>query len=105
MDMKLTRDAEKLATALYKSYLEKRESGQLKHESKLFYPEKVWKQYFPKENEADFEETLNEFLRAVPCKRYVDGEYVLCDAFIIYMENRFKNGLKDVISFLTQFIP
>lgn len=48
MDIKLTRDAEKLATALYKSYLEKRESGQLKHESKLFYPEKVWKQYFPK---------------------------------------------------------
>ncbi len=28
----------------------------------------------------------------------------LCDPTIIYMENRFKNGLKDVLSFLSNFI-
>lgn len=29
----------------------------------------------------------------------------LSDDTIIYMENRFKNGLKDVIAFLSNFLP
>lgn len=29
----------------------------------------------------------------------------LTDETIIYMENKFKNGLKDVVNFLTKFIP
>lgn len=29
----------------------------------------------------------------------------LTDKTIIYMENRFKDGVKDVLSFLSQFIP
>ena len=29
----------------------------------------------------------------------------LTDETIIYMENKFKNGLKDVINFLSKFIP
>ena len=29
----------------------------------------------------------------------------LTDKTIIYMENKFKNGLKDVVNFLSKFIP
>lgn len=32
------------------------------------------------------------------------NEISLCDQTIIYMENKFKNGLKDVLSFLSNFI-
>lgn len=32
-------------------------------------------------------------------------EFGISDKTIIYMENRFKNGLKEIISFLAPFIP
>ena len=31
------------------------------------------------------------------------NEISLCDQTIVYMENKFKNGLKDVLSFLSKF--
>lgn len=52
------------------------------------------------------------------CWRLKSKDYIYCepgddlannirisDQTIIYMENRFKNGIKDVIDFLSRFIP
>ena len=105
MDIKLTRDAEKLVAVLYKSYLEKRKAGESKSDAKLCDPDEVRNQYLPKENPDDFAETLNEVFRVFPCKRFIDGGFVISDSLIVYMENRFRNGLIDIASFLTQFIP
>lgn len=33
------------------------------------------------------------------------NEISISDSTIVYMENRFKNGLKDIASFLSHFIP
>lgn len=105
MDIKLTRDAEKVVAVLYKSYLERRKSGESKSDAKFCYPDEIRSRYLPKENPDDFAETLNEVFRVFPCKRFVDGGLVIDDSLIVYMENRFKNGLMDVASFLAQFIP
>lgn len=36
---------------------------------------------------------------------YYSGGFFANDHFIIYMENRFKNGLNEVIEFISKLIP
>lgn len=104
--MELTKDSDKLICSAYKNYLERRKSGESKLNAKHF------KSGFYKEikalaswNEQDVRDTLAELKRANFVKLYIDGGFQLNDSAIIYMENRFKNGLADVTEFLSKFIP
>lgn len=105
MDVDLTRDAQKMVAAAYKEYLEKRKSGVSKSDAKLFSANELYNKYFKSMLLADYDETTNEMCRAFGCKMFIDGGFMLSDEAIIYMENRFKNGITDTLSFLAQFIP
>ena len=104
MSMELTKDAQKMFTVLYKDYLERRESGESKVQATYFdgdWPVRL----FPDIPKSDSMETFRELRRKFSMKCYIDGGFVLSDDIIIAMENRFKNGLKDVINVLAQFVP
>ena len=38
-------------------------------------------------------------------KLYIEGSFILTSNAIIYMENRFKNGLVELTDFIAKFIP
>lgn len=104
--MELTKDADKVICSAYKKFLERRKSGESKSNAKCF------DQNFYKDiktlaswDEQDVLDTLIELKRANFVKLYVRGSFQLNDDAIIYMENRFKNGLTDVTDFLAKFIP
>lgn len=104
--MELTKDSDKLACIVYREYLGKRKTGESKSSAKLFAHNfyssiKTLSNWHP----DDIDETLDELTRIGFIKKYTDGGFVLLDDFIIYMENRFKNGFMEVTDFIAKFIP
>lgn len=103
----LTKDADKMICCIYKSFLQKRKEGIPRAAARRFK-----KEYFANDNyfsscvnPADVQDTLLELKRADFIKQSVTGNVDLTDAGIIYMENRFKNGLTDVVDFISKLIP
>lgn len=104
--MQLTKDADKLACSMYKAYLEKRKDGTDKstarcfevHEMQSFKSCSNW-------SHDDICSTVAELKHAGLGTMYYDGGFRANEQFIIYMENRFKNGLKEVAEFIGNFIP
>ncbi|EHM46143.1 hypothetical protein ACR742_18205 [Flavonifractor plautii] len=104
-DVKLTKDADALICALYKEYLQKRKDGKPKGEAKdLGGAEHIQQTIVPKWQLGDVEETLWELGRAglLVCHPGDNTVYfaILADEGIIYMENRFRNGLSDVLGYI-----
>ena len=85
----LTRDGDKLICCLYKMYLEARRNGVDKPDARQF-EDGFWNQsgFLIKMSEEDAKET------------YTDGGFKLTDAAIVYMEQRFANGVKDVLDYI-----
>jgi hypothetical protein len=98
----ITKDANLMLCTLYKAYLEKRKAGTSKADAKYFGNHvKIQEQYFPDISPDDVDETLRELWRSkfIDARGY-DGHVcysTLTDDAIIYMENRFKRGLSEVI--------
>ncbi|MGW8114263.1 hypothetical protein ACVS9P_03610 [Caproicibacterium sp. NSD3] len=98
----ITKDANRMLCTLYKSYLEKRKTGTSKADAKYIGDySNVQQQYFPNLLVEDVEETLcelwhNKFIFALNSDNHV-REVTLTDDAIVYMENRFKKGLSEVI--------
>lgn len=105
MELILTKDAQKLVAAAYKEYLEKRKFGVDKTNAKHFTCAELHDKYFNNFSLQDYKETVAEMCRAFHCSMFLDGGFLLNDFAIAYMENRFKNGLVDALTFLAQFIP
>lgn len=110
MEVNLTKDAEKLLCAMYKDYLEKRKSGSSKSHANYWGTSHViHENLLPKWSFEDVDDICRELSRAEMIKCGWGDNIALyisiSDLGIIYMENRFKNGLKDVASFLGNFIP
>lgn len=106
MRVEITKDAEKMLVALYRAFLDRRKEGLSKRDARRFEDG-----YFSREkpfssmNPADVSDTRMELYQCNLLKIYIGGDCELSDSAIIYLENRFKNGLTDVLSFLAQFIP
>ena len=101
MATELTKDADKLVCLIYREYLSRRKSGSPKRQAKDFAEENNWPESFLKEfNKDDMSDTLRELKSAGFIKQYINGGFVLEDACIIYMENRFPNGLSQVLDWL-----
>ena len=102
----LSRDAEKMICVLYKVYLERRKAKTPKAAAREFSDlDQTKLDGIADWLDADRTETAHELKQAGFVKRYIDGSVVSEDAAIVFMENRFKNGLTEVISFLANFIP
>jgi hypothetical protein len=102
----LTRDADKMICCLYKEYLTRRDHGISKRDSKRFTNE-----YFKSDivlskwQYADISDTKMELGQKKYLHVYIGDEFELDDNAIVYMENRFKNGLTEVIDIVSKFIP
>ncbi len=103
MNTELTKDAQKLVALLYKSYLERRKSGMSKTNAKFFELNEIYS--LTDDSPEDVDETIREIKSVYPLKEDIIGNITLSDKIISYMENRFKKGLVDILSFLAQFIP
>lgn len=106
MAIEITSDADKMLGVLYKTYLSRRKDGQAKRDAREFedgYFSST--EPFSSMHISDVEDSRMELDRAGLLKNYIGGDCELTDSAIYYLENRFKNGLADVLSFLAQFIP
>lgn len=110
MDIYLTKDSDKLICAIYKKYLEKRKKGISKSDAKYFgSSHHIHEELLSDWTFKDVDDTCRELARAelIQCV-WADNiayEVFLSDIGIIYMESRFKNGLSEVIDFISKFIP
>lgn len=99
----LTKDADKIICCIYKEYLERRKSGISKSKAKEF-SDSFYKnvQTLSKWSDEDISDTLQELHDKAYIKRNIFEEFVLLDSAVIYMENRFKNGLDGVMDFISK---
>ena len=104
MDIELTRDADKLICAIYAQFLRRRDNGSPKRKAgsfsnsaELVFLKKVFTPYI----KSDVDDALMELGRAKIIRLYLGGTFSLEDPGIIYMENRFKNGFKEIIDHLS----
>lgn len=102
----LTKDADKIICCIYKEYLERRKSGSPKSEAKEFEAN------FYQDIKSianwdcnDISDTLHELQNAGFLKVYITNDFSMNDETIVYMENRFKNGLAELTDFISKFIP
>lgn len=103
--MSLTNDAEKMICHMYKAYLERRKDSMDKLNAKHFSFEEIKElKPFAKWSDRDIRDTVAEVSRAGYGNMYLDGGFSANDDFIVFMENRFKNGLSEVIDFITKLI-
>lgn len=104
--MELTKDADKMICVIYKSFLQARKNGCAKADARRFNKSAL-KGFpaFETWNPRDISDTLLEIGRKGLVKIYIGGDFELSDSGIIYMENRFKNGLLEVTDFISKFIP
>ena len=109
LDTKLTKDADKLISVIYKWYLEKRKDGTPKGRAKIIgSSELIHNSILPKWSFPDVDETCRELHR----KGFLQCEYsnnvvdiaVLTDDAIIYMENRFPDGLNQVLGYISKIV-
>lgn len=104
MNIELTRDTQKAGAKLYKEYLNRVNNGMSKYEAKEFSDEEL-AALFADENPMDAQQERRELINAFSMKTNILDDLTLSDSFIVYMENKFKNNIKEVLSFLSQFIP
>lgn len=106
----LTKDADKLICLLYKRYLEQLKAGTTKDRAKSFGSSTSIKKELELPGAlSSLDETLTE-LGSAQMLNVVPGDDTiilvrLTDSAIIYMENRFKDGLLGVVDFISKLIP
>ena len=111
--IRLSKDADALICVVYKAYLERRKAGQSKRDARLMGGSpNIHKELLPKWSFEDVDETCGELSIAglLNCQYADNFAYfvTLSDKGIIYMENRFKDGLSAVLEHLKSlmtFIP
>lgn len=101
----LTKDADAMICVLYKNYLRRRKSGVPKRDAKFFGGSaEIHTDLMPKWSFEDVDETCRELSRAgfLDCHFADNVTYLayLTDDAIIYMENRFKDGISSLLEHL-----
>jgi len=104
--MEITKESEKLLCCMYKTYLERRKNGISRINAKEF-EDGFYKndKHLTKWNDSDVSDCLNELKTCGYIRTDILDNAVLEDTTIVYMENRFKNGTKEVLELLKNFIP
>lgn len=105
----LTNEQKYLLISMYKEFLN-RQPALSTEEANLFQNSDEVKDLFMPQLSSDYVSSLCWKLKSkdyISCCKGDDlaSDISLTDKTIIYMENRFKNGLKDILAFLTNFLP
>lgn len=104
--MELTKNADKFVCYAYKHYLEKvRDKTPMFQAKQITFEEICTFKSFKNFTESDIKEVIAEAARAGLGDMTMECNFFVNDKMIVYMENRFKNGLNDVIDTITKFIP
>ena len=103
-EITLSKDAYKTLCLIYKEYLSRRKNNISKSSSSMFQYTN-FETLFPDVNQEDFMSDLSELKRHNFVKLYIDGSFILNSEAVVYMENGFKNGLIEVVDFISKFIP
>lgn len=102
----MTKDAEKFLCICYRDYLSRVKTGISKSESRRFSKNyKDENPNFADWHDDDFAETRHELKCLGILKVDVSGSFSILPDGIDYMENRFKNNLKELTEFISQLIP
>lgn len=103
--MEITKESEKLLYCMYNIYLERRKSGVSRANAKEF-EDGFYKndKHLMKWNDSDVSDCLNELQTCGYIRIDILDNAFLEDTTINYMENRFKNGAKEVLELLTNFL-
>ncbi len=99
----MTKDADKLICCIYKNYLERRKSGISKSDSKYF-EDNFYKsdKYLSSWSNDDIADTLEELENNGYISMFITGSFTLRDQAVEHMENRFKNGLSEVLDIISK---
>lgn len=97
----LTKETDRALCLIYKSYLDKRESGLPRTRAKDFSMPQHRESLYSSMPKADFDDCLRE-LKAVGLVRlYMHGGFFVEDRALLYMENRFPRGIDQIASVLS----
>ncbi len=105
MNVELTKDAEYLLCTLYKVYSEKLKSGISKAQARCFgSSEDIFTNYLSEWLFEDVNTTCYE-LKHAEMLSILNADNIaysvsLTDKAIIYMENRFKNNIEELLNFI-----
>lgn len=102
----LTKKQKYVILQLYKEYLSNYSSGK----NQNYFPDASYIKHLFSDRFSDDE--LDDILLSLLHKEYITGykdedsvsEFGVSDKTIIYMENKFKNRLKDILTFLSNFM-
>ena len=100
--MQLTKEADAVICQIYKTYLELRRSGVPKEQAKSFQENYLIENPYFSSWYEDADNTLDELHNKELIKKDIIGNFKLEDEGIIYMENRFVNGLNEVLDFISK---
>lgn len=105
----LTKEQKHLLVSMYKEMLSRQPELSL-HDARRFENSDVVRDLFCPDKTYDH---VSDLCWALQSKGYIEcypgddlaDEISISDDTIIYMENKFKNGIKDVVSFIASLIP
>lgn len=101
MEVKLTKDADQIICEIYSVYLERRANGAPKRQAKNFADQSLWPEKYRAEwMSQDGRDTIKELKEAGFVRYFIYGGFELQDEAVRYMENRFKNGISEVLGWL-----
>ena len=106
MEIKLTKEADKLLDVMFSVYRARRKEGQGKRAAARFdgmfleemHPFCTWPA-------GDLDDALNELSENGFVDAYVTGDCALTSSAIAFFEDRIADGFKEVTSYLSQFLP
>ena len=105
----LTKEQKHFIIALYKKYLDR--TASMSQDQARVFPDAAYikENIFPSYSLDKIVSLCGGMRRAgyVTCKYYDNQVFrvTITDKTIIYMENRFTNGIKEIAEFLSNFIP
>jgi hypothetical protein len=97
----LTKSTDKVLCQLYKEYLSRIKNNISKSNALIFDTTSI-SQLFGNQD-IDFE--ISELKKNSLIEAWITGEVLLRSEAIVYMENRFKNGLIEITDFIAKFKP
>lgn len=100
----ISKDSYNVLCIIYKIYLDRRNQGLSKSEAIMFDdPDNLINEYSIKINSDDFRYALKELKENGYLKLYIDDSFELNNDAVVFMENRFKKGISEVLDVVSKF--
>ena len=103
VNIEMTADGERVAAAMYKIFLTKRESGASLGTAKTTSYAEIQNELYRMSTD-DVHSATQEVSRKFGCRISVTGKITISDDFVAYVQHSFKRGIADILSFLSPFI-